>query len=255
MNLTSIAKFAIASVYGYGLQRRSILSPVCSALKSEGIYVAPELLDGDLVNRLIAACDEIYDKNSAVVSVESNGTDARIYGVERLSTDAAFKELQSKFLKDAKAFYGSDRISQFCMSGDIVYRAEGIGSGSGWHRDSPYRHQFKVIVYLSDASLEQGPFEYIPKSHTAGSAVNSSRALGKSISNDRYTDDEIDALWRQNLIDKPRTVVGKAGTILFADTRGLHRGRPLESGRRRAITIYVYHKSVPGNFQNVLVEE
>lgn len=254
MDLTSTAKLAVASVYGYGLRWQPLSSAVCTALKSEGIYVAPEGLEQELVDRLIAACDEIYDNNPGAISVESNGSDRRIYGVDRLSSDKVFKELQSRFLKDAQAFYGSAKISQFCMSGDIAYHPDGLGSGSGWHRDSPYRHQFKVIVYLSDATVEQGPFEFIPNSHTTASVVNSARALGKPMAEDRYTEDEIDVLRRQNVIDTPRTLVGKAGTILYADTRGLHRGRPLEVGRRRAITFYVYHKSTPRNFKNVLVE-
>lgn len=254
MNLTSTVKLAVASIYGYGLRRQAPSSSVCAALKLEGTYVAPERLEQDLVDRLIAACDQIYDKNIGAVSVESNGSDARIYGVDRLSDDTVFKELQSRFLKDAQAFYGSRKISQFCMSGDITYHPKGLGSGSGWHRDSPYRHQFKVIVYLTDVSLLDGPFEYIPNSHTTASVVNSSRVLGKPMAEDRYTDDEIDMLRRQNVIDTPRSLVGKAGTVLYADTRGLHRGRPLEVGRRRAITFYVYHKSTPRNLQDVLVE-
>lgn len=254
MDIISSTKLAVASTYGYGLNKQQPYSPACEALKAEGLYLAPSLLDQDRVDRLNAACDRIYDQYPGSISMESNGSDARIYGVDRLSNDSIFKELQEQFLADAQIFYNSRKIEQFCMAGTITYHPEGLGSGSGWHRDSPYRHQFKVIIYLSDTTLEEGPFEFIPDSHHKSSLVKSAQCLGKPLAADRYTNQEVEQLLEQGAIRQPFTLVGPAGTTLYADTRGLHRGRPLEKGRRRAVTFYVYHNAMPSHFSDVLAE-
>lgn len=255
MDVISSAKLAISSIYGYGLRRRIGNRSVCDDLQSQGLFIAPSRLDDAVVSRLIEACDRVYTDHPDAVAIESRGSDARIYGVDRLTNDTIFSELQNIFLKDAEIFYGSAKIEQFCMSGDITYRSDGLGSGSGWHRDSPYRHQFKVIVYLTDTTDENGPFEFIPNSHSTASLIGSAQHLSKPLASDRYTTDEIQALLQHGVIDEPLSIVGKAGTIIYADTRGLHRGRPLISGRRRAVTFYIYHNAIPAGFNGVLVKK
>jgi hypothetical protein len=253
MYMPSAVKLAAASVYGYGLSTRNSVSPVCEALKHEGLYIAPEPLSADALDRLRTACEVIYAHHPGVVSVESNGSDLRIYGIDRLSDASIFTELQNRFFEDACTFYASSDIKQFVMAGDISYSPDGLGSGSGWHRDSPYRHQFKVIVYLTDADKDQGPFEFVKRSHTTSSVVRTARFLGKPLSEDRFTNQEIGTVIDEGITLAPTTCVGNAGTIIYADTRGLHRGRPLVSGGRRAVTFYIYHKAVPANVEKVTV--
>lgn len=252
MHVSSAVKLAVASVYGYGLSRKVALGAVLGALKRDGLYIAPDTLPAETLDRLRAACEEIYSGHPEALAFESNGSDRRIYGIDQLSQNPVFTEMQDHILAEARAFYGSDRIEHFVMAGDISWRSDGLGSGSGWHRDSAYRHQFKVIIYLTDASVEEGPFEFIKGSHTAPSAMRSVRHLNKPLAQDRFTDEEVRELIGAGIIGAPETCIGKAGTMIFADTRGLHRGRPLVSGRRRAVTFYIYHKSVPANVAKVM---
>jgi len=254
MDIISAAKLALASVYGYGLHIKSRPSVVCRALADTGFHISPVRLDERMVDRLNAACDRVYDQRPEAVSHESNGSDARIYGVDRLSDDPVFEELRQLFFFDAQTFYGSSNLAQFVMAGHITHQADGLGSGSGWHRDSPYRHQFKVIIYLTDTSETEGPFEFIPNSHSTKSLVKTARGLRKPMAADRYANSEIDTLVERGIVDRPATITGTAGTMVYADTRGLHRGRPLESGRRRAITFYIYHNSIPATFGAVLAK-
>lgn len=252
MHVSSAVKLAVASFYGYGLSWKTNPGAVLDALRRDGLYIAPDPLPTETFERLRAACDEIYSGHPEAVALESNGSDLRIYGIDQLSRKPVFTEMQDDILAEARAFYGSDRIEHFVMAGDISWRSDGLGSGSGWHRDSAFRHQFKAIIYLTDASVDEGPFEFVKGSHKAPSAVRSARHLDKPLAQDRFTDEEVRTLVGAGIIDAPSTCVGKAGTMIFADTRGLHRGRPLASGRRRAVTFYVYHKSVPANIVQVL---
>ena len=41
----------------------------------------------------------------------------------------------------------------------------------------------------------------------------------------------------------------KAGTLIFADTKGIHRGKPIEHGRRYVLFCYYWDKNVPSFFE------
>jgi ectoine hydroxylase-related dioxygenase (phytanoyl-CoA dioxygenase family) len=87
-----------------------------------------------------------------------------------------------------------------------------------WHRDPEEEHVVKVFLYLSDVDEEAGPFEYIQGSTTGG----------------RYGDffpwSEGDRHPPENELDRAvapgdrLTLTGPAGTMLFCDTGGFHRG-------------------------------
>ena len=90
-----------------------------------------------------------------------------------------------------------------------------------WHRDLPDDHQIiKCFVYLADVPPGAGPLQYIRKTHTAGGRRQrfSSEFDGVGY---RVADDDIEATYAQ---EQHVTAEGSAGTIVFADTRGLHRG-------------------------------
>ncbi len=48
------------------------------------------------------------------------------------------------------------------------------------------------------------------------------------------------------------TLTGGAGTLLAANVKGLHRGKPLLSGERWALTRYYYRKNIPGDMKALL---
>lgn len=90
-----------------------------------------------------------------------------------------------------------------------------------WHRDVPEDHDIvKCFLYLDDVPAGAGPLQYIAGSNTA-----SGRKLRMRTEYDhggyRISDDEI-----AGSFDDDDIVVaqGPAGTIVFADTRGIHRG-------------------------------
>jgi hypothetical protein len=86
-----------------------------------------------------------------------------------------------------------------------------------WHRDREDLRMVKIAIYLNDVDIDGGPFELDTRCEQA--------------------------------IDKPdaasvRTCLGKAGTVIFADTaRCLHRGRPPDQDR--AAIFYSYFSQRP----------
>lgn len=88
-----------------------------------------------------------------------------------------------------------------------------------WHRDPEDIRMCKFFVYLSDVDQSAGPFSYIRGSHLGGAyrlLFPQQRPWGSY-----PPDGAIEAA-----VPKENFAVctGKAGTVIFADTSGLHRG-------------------------------
>jgi Phytanoyl-CoA dioxygenase (PhyH) len=88
-----------------------------------------------------------------------------------------------------------------------------------WHRDPEDAHVVKVFVYFSDVDAEAGPFEYVRGSSTGG-RYGDLWPWG-SMSKIYPPESELDAAVAP---DDRVTVTGTAGTVVFCDTGGLHRG-------------------------------
>jgi hypothetical protein len=247
MKIVSKIKLGIAEHYQYSIVKYNE-EEFGSALYNQGILIAPEPLATNEIGEIDQACTDVLVRYPEYVAHESNDADRRIYGIDRLVDVRAINALAKKLLPLARQFYGVWDVKYFCMFGEIKATDNNVGSGSGWHRDSPFRHQFKCIVYLTDVTDRNGPFEYIPKSHAFKEVEGVSNVLKSQLNQDRFEDQDISNLVKNKLLDPVSSITGTAGMILYADTRGLHRGKPLVAGMRRAITYYFYAEQIPHHF-------
>jgi hypothetical protein len=88
-----------------------------------------------------------------------------------------------------------------------------------WHRDYNDRHLVKVFVYLVDVDLETGPFEYVPGSARGGPHAD---CWPWTPAGETYPPPEE---FRQRVPESAvATFTGSAGTIVFCNTSGFHRG-------------------------------
>jgi hypothetical protein len=96
--------------------------------------------------------------------------------------------------------------------------AQRVGA-QNWHRDPGDFHLMKVFVYFSDVEEGAGPFEYIKGSARGG---RYGHLWPRSIRHGVYPPpEELERL----VAPEDRVVMkGRAGTIIFCDTSGLHRG-------------------------------
>jgi hypothetical protein len=125
------------------------------------------------------------------------------------------------------------------LSVDNVYTVPFPGSeqrvgSQNWHRDPEDLHVVKVFLYFSDVDDEAGPFEYIQGSvkgarygdawpwRVRGGTYPPTGELEKLVS----PSDRISAK-------------GRAGTIIFCDTSGWHRGGFAKS-KPRTLSIHTY---------------
>lgn len=115
------------------------------------------------------------------------------------------------------------------MFGRLYYltlnRTVPVPAGSGamgsqrWHRDYDDRRLCKLFIYLNDVDEASGPFTYIPTSIRGlrwGHLFPQRPPLGS------YPREE--ELARVINLGEARVNTGRAGTVIFCDTSGLHRG-------------------------------
>jgi hypothetical protein len=90
-----------------------------------------------------------------------------------------------------------------------------------WHRDPEDRYILKVFVYLSKVDEGAGPLTYARGSHQKGSFRREPRYLYKDGATPRSDDSQMAEAVEQ---ERWLTAYGDVGTIVFADTRGYHKG-------------------------------
>jgi Phytanoyl-CoA dioxygenase (PhyH) len=87
-----------------------------------------------------------------------------------------------------------------------------------WHRDPEEEHVVKVFLYLSDVTEDAGPFEYL-KGSPPGNRFGHLWPWGDEKA--KPTDEEMAAAAPP---EERVTMTGPAGTMIFCDTSGFHRG-------------------------------
>jgi len=99
-----------------------------------------------------------------------------------------------------------------------------------WHRDREDFLIMKVFIYLVDVGDEAGPFTYALGTHPKG-ALRREPEFGLEGHVRRSTDDQMAAVVPAS---RWLTARGSRGTVVFADTRGYHKGG-LARGRDRVM--------------------
>lgn len=89
-----------------------------------------------------------------------------------------------------------------------------------WHYDREDHQILKLFVYMSDVDESAGPFTYAPGTHRQGLLARRPQTVDEQ-GVERWNDEQMDALVPK---DKWIKAIGPAGTLVFADTRGYHKG-------------------------------
>jgi hypothetical protein len=91
-----------------------------------------------------------------------------------------------------------------------------------WHRDPIDKKMCKCFIYLSDVDEGAGPFIYIPGSQYGGRHANIFPYKPPFDPRGNYAPPgEVE---KSDAIKEEKHFIGPAGTVLFIDTIGLHRG-------------------------------
>lgn len=208
-----------------------------------------------LLNRFIekGKCQELIDEMEVLLETKKdvsnywtdyNNSDQRFYRVQEITSKFDFF-LKNSFLKKIeKKYLGVHRnASDNILVNKVSFISDNLGSGGGWHRDSPHSNQFKAIAYLADVNEKNGPFQFIDGSHKFWDSLKMYVEGLTTTSQYRFTEGEIDAILERVGQAKLTTFTANAGDVILVNTKGIHRGKPIEEGSRYATTIYYNDKN------------
>lgn len=115
-----------------------------------------------------------------------------------------------------------------------------------WHRDGADKKIIKIFLYLNDVTKKNGAFEYIKDTHYKGvfadiSSLKNTGLHGGPKGSDRLQPlvDSMTEVFDQRIF----TAEGSAGTLVFCDTSGIHRGGHCVDGERKALSLAYYSNS------------
>ena len=104
-----------------------------------------------------------------------------------------------------------------------------------WHRDVDNLRDFKVFIYFTDIlNVEDGPFEIILNTNKFH-FFNPLRYYDKIKL--RVKNKFVQKKYKNNIV----TVNGEIGTVFIADTRALHRGRPILKENKYRMVFQLYY--------------
>lgn len=222
--------------------------------KKNGYIVINNFISKKECNILKKLIEKFYKKYPKLVWLDSSGSEIRIFGAQKISFYFQ-KYFDNFFIKSLGEQVFNGKLSNLMvMANKIVAKKNNQGSGSGWHRDA-FDFQYKSILYLNDTGSNNGPFQIIKKSQNFYNVIKDTYKYSLDISNSRFTNSQINKLINSEP-KRLKTFTGKAGTLLIVNTSSIHRGKPLKSNIRYALTNYFYPhykvNSMRGHFSPML---
>ena len=213
------------------------LSKTKEQLKKEGICVIENYWSPEQCAKVRDEIDRILVEHPDFIHPHSKA-DFRVFGAENLSNEIAQFSTDTFLGALASDYNREPSAVAFTLAGKLPESKNNKGSGEGWHRDAFFR-QFKSIIYLTDVEKMNGPFQFIQKSHSFWQVLKDVWIAKLGYMQYRIKDEQAEAI----VNDSPsrlKTYTAKVGTLILVDTSSIHRGMPIESGVRYALTNYFY---------------
>jgi len=135
----------------------------------------------------------------------------------RLVLDDTVIQIANAYFEMYTRFYGLKGVQTTVMASGAKQTQSQL-----WHRDPDDKKLCKMFLYLNDVDEGTGPLHYVAESHP-GAQFNEAfpQLLPFAPGSGRVSDDDVGRVIPKKNI---KTCIGKAGTIIFADTAGLHKG-------------------------------
>jgi len=231
--------FNLAPTVGYSLNHSALASEakrVLTELNSRGVAITSvEGLLGSTacyeeLSSVVERAEAEQARQIAASRAEANtcdiGSKTFIYHLlgenPVLDPDSVYVKfaLQSPILQIANAYFGMyTRLRYYNIWHTFTTKSEARESQL-WHYDREDYYILKLFVYLSDVDENSGPFTYAPATHRKAKMRGEPESFiegGVSRSDDEQMSRFIPE-------EKWMKCTGPKGTIVFADTRGYHKG-------------------------------
>lgn len=207
---------------------------IVNQLRKNGYHIIQNFLNENDCKKIINEIDETIKIHSSKIWRDKKNSDNRIFGAEKISKNI-LSYFKNDFIKKIGENYCGFKLKNvMTMANKVIFSLENSGSGDGWHKDA-YCRQFKSMIYLNDVKDTNGPFQLVKNSNSFFNAIKTSINLNKTYPNTRFTNEDVEKISQSKNL---QTLTGKAGTLIFFDPSLIHRGAPLLSSERYAITNY-----------------
>ncbi len=209
-------------------------------LKKKGFVVINNYFESNTCKEIIKIIDDFIINKPEMYWKDPLQSDVRIHGAENISLRMKeFVDKKISFTQHVGERYLNQKIGLYMlMANRTIFKHSNLGSGQGWHKDA-YSKQFKSIIYLTDVTEENGPFQIIENSNSNLFMLNLFFKLKNKYPSTRFTNEDIDKIL-DGSNNKVIELTGKAGTLIMFDTSYIHRGKPLQNAKRYALTNYFY---------------
>lgn len=180
------------------------------SLKTNGVAILDSFFSGEKLTSMQEEFDHYLASTLCTHNMETKTQHCN--DTHMFSSDSSLKLFsKTPILKDIATYYWGQPLKLISSFG---YRLEPQEpkeySSFQWHHDCK-RKQLKVFVLLKDLNKEDQVLLYAPGTHKKlhiFSSYEDSRFSGKNVEE----------------MSTPVTISGKAGTVFFIDTNGLHKG-------------------------------
>ena len=185
------------------------------ALKKNTVIVKKNMISNSLCEKLITTFEsKILDKKQKYLWIDDHKSDIRLSGFEKHFQSLEKKLDIKKIIKSIDKYNGRSTKDWFLMLNKVVAKKGSSGSGGGWHRDSVFTHQVKVIWYLNDVNEKNGPLSIVKNSHISRIKLRN--------------EIPINAQRFHKYRGSFKTLTSPKGTQIIFDANSLHRGMPVE---------------------------
>lgn len=215
------------------------------SLRSDGFYVVPYFLSRAAAAQMAASLRKTLSENPQRLSGATLPYDKRLFGIEVFANEFRSFYDHPLLREVASEYVGNGTIPAFTLGAKLSPVPGNPGSGGGWHRDN-LQPQFKAMIYLSDVSAASGPFQIIKRSHRLIHTIRDNELMHVSYKNPRISDACVEALLRSTGDARRLTFLAPAGTVVMFDSCAIHRGAPILSGERLALTNYYFQRGEIG---------
>jgi hypothetical protein len=214
------------------------IAAVVRGLQEDGYAIAPTRIPSEVTARLRAFAEETpgiptsatgksgtkrpYDRSDRTVAKFQfdAGDLASQVDIQNLAADAGLLEIAQRYLGCLPVL---DSIAMWWSTPHLDRPADEIAQT--FHFDCDRLKWIKIFIYLTDVTEESGPHVFVRHSH-----LREPRRAGLlSRGYVRLQDEDVRRVYRG---DEFVDIVGPAGTVLFEDTSGFHKGRMPEKRER-----------------------
>lgn len=203
-------------------------------LKIHGYAVIENFASEEICEHIIKKIDYIFENYPAKIWKDDQKSDNRIFGAQ-IADKKIMEYFNDNFIKKiGEAYLGFKIKNAMSMANRVTFSSNNNGSGNGWHKDA-YRKQFKSMLYLNNVDKNNGPFQLLKRSNKIFNLIKVVIKLQKTYPDTRFSENEIEKISRSEDVI---TLDGRRGTLILFDPSLTHRGSPLKSSRRYALTNY-----------------